>query len=184
MGKGNLLRKSKFLSMLLRHKPEEANLKMDKHGWISVDELVKNTNISQEELEEIVRTDDKERYSFSEDKKMVRANQGHSIPWVEIEFEEVSVDDIMTLGGYLYHGTGKQNKQSILKNGINKGDRNYVHLSRDVKTALKVGKRHGEPIVFRVKALDMLKEGWKIYKSKNGVYLVDFVVIKYLEDEN
>lgn len=182
MTQEKLVKKSKYLSMLLRHRPEEARLKMDKHGWVKVEELEENAGFSRADLETIVATDNKGRYSFSEDKTMIRANQGHSIPWVEIEFDEVSVSDIEGLGGYLYHGTGNQNKKSILEKGINKGSRNYVHLSKDVKTAINVGRRHGEPIVLRIKAIDMLKDGLKIYRSKNGVYLVDFVDTKYIEE--
>lgn len=178
-----LIKKSKYLSMLLRHRPEEAGLHMDKHGWVSVEELEEKASISRSDLETIVETDSKGRYSFSEDKKMIRANQGHSIKWVEIEFDEVTKSDIERLGGYLYHGTGSKNKQGILEKGINKGSRNYVHLSKDVKTAETVGKRHGEPFIFKIKAVDMLNDGIKIYKSKNGVYLVDFVDTKYIIED-
>lgn len=182
MGEEKLVRKSKYLSMLLRHKPEEARLHMDKHGWVNVEELEENASFSREELEIIVKTDSKGRYSFNEDKTMIRANQGHSIKWVEVEFDEVSASDIEELGDYLYHGTGSKNKTSILEKGINKSGRNYVHLSKDIKTAINVGRRHGEPIVFKIKALDMLRDGLKIYRSKNGVYLTDFVDTKYIEE--
>ena len=144
-----LIKKSKYLSMLLRHRPEEAGLHMDKHGWVSVEELEEKASISRSDLETIVETDSKGRYSFNEDKKMIRANQGHSIKWVEIEFDEVTKSDIEVLGGYLYHGTGSKNKKGILEKGINKGSRNYVHLSKDVKTAETVGRRHGEPLIFK-----------------------------------
>lgn len=87
----NLTRTSKYVSLLLRHKPEKAGIHLDQHGWAEVDELIKGVSkthmFNMEILEEIVRTDNKQRYSFNEDKTKIRANQGHSIP-VDVELEE------------------------------------------------------------------------------------------------
>ena len=169
----NLTKTSKYLSLILRHKPEAAGIKLDEHGWAKVSELLPAMKINMETLEEIVNTDEKQRYSFNDDKTLIRANQGHSID-VDVELEEVEPPE------YLYHGTGSKSVDSILKSGLNKMSRKYVHLSGDYNTAIKVGKRHGNPVVLTIKAKDMSKDGYKIFLSKNGVYLTDSVPVEYI----
>lgn len=168
-----MVNRSKYLALLLRHKPEEANLTLEKDGWISVDILCKNTDFTLEELKEIVINDNKQRYSFNGDFSKIRANQGHS-KQIDIEFKEYIPS------GFLYHGTGKKSYDSILKFGIKKMSRQYVHLSHDINTAITVGKRHGEPVVFKIDAVQMYKDGIKFYISENNVILTDFVSTKYL----
>ncbi len=125
-------------------------------------------------LEEIVSTDEKQRYSFNEDKTLIRANQGHSIQ-VDVELEETAPPEI------LWHGTGEKFVSSIDEQGLIPKSRLYVHLSKDVETATKVGSRHGKPVLFKVLASEMQKDGYKFYLSKNGVWLTKEVPVKYLE---
>lgn len=168
---------SKYISLILRHKPEVIGISLDEHGWADVNELVAGINktqpFSKEQLEEIVRTDDKQRYSFNEDKSLIRANQGHSIP-VDVELSEKQPPDI------LYHGTGEKYVTSIDKQGLLPKSRLYVHLSKDFDTALKVGARHGKPVVYRIAAQKMAEDGYKFYLSVNGVWLTKEVPTKYL----
>ena len=169
---------SKFISLILRHKPETIGITLDEHGWANVDELIagisKTENFNMDMLEEIVRTDEKQRYSFNDDKTLIRANQGHSIP-VDVELEKLEPPK------YLYHGTGEKYKESIDKLGLIPKSRLYVHLSPDIETALKVGSRHGKPVVYRVLARDMYNAGFDFFKSVNGVWLTKEVPTKYLE---
>jgi len=169
---------SKFLSLILRHKPEVIGIKLDKHGWANVDELIKRMSkekyITKDILEYIVEHDDKQRYSFNENKTMIRANQGHSIK-VDVELEEKEPPEI------LYHGTAEQFVESIMNEGLKKGKRLYVHLSKDIVTARKVGIRHGVPVIFEVKAKEMFNDGYKFFISANGVWLTDHVPTKYLQ---
>lgn len=174
---------SKFLSLILRHKPSAANIELDKHGWANVQELIaginqadQNNNIDMVKLEEIVRTDNKQRYSFNEDKTLIRANQGHSIP-VDVELEEVEPPE------YLWHGTGQKYMESIDKEGLVPKSRLYVHLSGDVETATNVGKRHGKLLMYKVLSKKMEEDGYKFYKSVNGVWLTKSVPVKYLEKQ-
>ena len=125
------------------------------------------------ELEEIVETNNKKRYEFSDDKKKIRARQGHSIP-VDVELKEATPPDV------LYHGTAKNFVGSIWKNGIKKMSRLYVHLSGDEETARKVGKRHGYPVVIFINTKQMREDGIKFYLSNNNVWLTEFVDKKYL----
>jgi len=175
----NLTKVSKFLSLILRHKPEVIGITLDEHGWAKVSDLIEGINRQQDfnmkMLEEIVRTDDKQRYSFNENKTLIRANQGHSIQ-VDVELDEKEPPI------YLYHGTGKKYVDSIYKTGsLIPKSRLYVHLSNDYNTAINVGKRHGDPRVFRVRSRDMYKDGYKFYLSKNNVWLTKEVPIVYLE---
>ena len=168
---------SKFISLILRHKPEAIGISLDEHGWADVEELIKGIartrDFDMEMLEEIVRTDEKQRYSFNEDKTLIRANQGHSIP-VDVELDEEQPPE------ELWHGTGEKYVSSIDVQGLIPKSRLYVHLSRDRETALKVGRRHGKPVLYIVKAGEMYRDGYKFFLSKNGVWLTKEVPIEYL----
>ena len=166
---------SKFLSLILRHKPQLVGLELDEHGWAQVDELCRLTKIDRATLEQIVASDDKRRYSFSDDGRLIRANQGHSIP-VDVELAELEPPEI------LFHGTGEKSVASIKLRGLMKMSRLYVHLSADIETARKVGMRHGVPKVFRVKSLRMFADGYKFFRSVNGVWLTERVPANYLEE--
>ncbi len=176
----NLTRTSKFISLILRHKPEEIGITLDEHGWADVQALIEGVNkthpLTMDILEEIVRTDEKGRYSFNEDHTLIRANQGHSIP-VDVELKETTPPEI------LYHGTGEKFITSIDKIGLIPKSRLYVHLSADRETAVNVGKRHGKPVIYRVRAGKMIEDGYPFYLSANGVWLTKEVPIKYLDKE-
>lgn len=170
---------SKFISLVLRHRPEAAYIQLDEHGWADVEQLLlgmKKTGrkINRETLEEIVRTDEKQRYSFNEDKTLIRANQGHSIP-VDVGLREQAPPEL------LYHGTAVGFYESIQKQGLRPMSRLYVHLSRDVETAINVGKRHGKPIVLKIHSGSMYRDGVSFYLSENGVWLTRKVEPKYFE---
>lgn len=165
---------SKFLSFVLRHKPSEIGLSIDIYGWANVHDLLKKMDIQFKDLKEVVETNDKKRFTFSNDYKKIRANQGHSIK-VDLKLKPSTPPKI------LYHGTEEKNLTSILEKGIIKQNRNYIHLSADVETAMKVGMRHGRPAIIKVNALKMYLENYTFYISENGVWLTDFVPIKYLE---
>lgn len=173
----NLTKVSKYLALILRHKPDAAGITLDEHGWANVKDLIKGVNkthqLDMEMLEEIVTTDDKQRYSFNEDKTMIRANQGHSVN-VDVELEELEPPE------YLWHGTATKYVESIRKDGLISKSRLYVHLSESYMTAMYTGARHGKPMVFCVKSLDMYNDGYKFYKSANGVWLTRFVPVEYL----
>jgi len=173
----NLKETSQFISLILRHKPEVIGISLDEHGWANVDELIagisKTQDFDMETLEKIVATDEKKRYSFNEDKTLVRANQGHSVK-VDVELEKLEPPE------YLYHGTGEKYKKSIDEQGLIPKSRLYVHLSSDTDTAVNVGKRHGTPIVYKVLSKQMHDDGFEFFRSVNGVWLTKAVPAKYL----
>lgn len=176
---GEVDKLSIFISLVLRHKPDAAGIQLDEHGWANVDELIEGISktgrkIDLDILEEIVRTDKKQRYSFNENKSLIRANQGHSIP-VDVELDEKQPPQ------YLYHGTAERFLNAIMTEGLKPMSRLYVHLSKDKKTAVKVGKRHGSPVVLMVRAEEMWKDGIKFYLSQNGVWLTKYIDVRYIE---
>ena len=168
---------SKLIALALRHKPEVLNLEMDGKGWVSTTALVNALNarrpFTMGMLEEIVRTDAKQRYSFSEDKTRIRANQGHSIP-VDLELLPQKPPKV------LWHGTGDRFADDISREGLKKQGRQYVHLTDNRETAAVVGKRHGRPVVFEINAALMYEQGYVFYRSENGVWLTDVVPPEYL----
>lgn len=166
----NSIHKEKRLAFLLRH---DTSYAFDEHGWREVNDLVANHGFTMEELREIVATNNKQRYEFSEDMTCIRARQGHSIQ-VDVELEEAIPPDV------LYHGTAKGFAGSIMKQGILKGKRLYVHLSTTVEMATKVGQRHGTPVVLAIDAKRMHEDGIKFFLSRNGVWLTEFVDAQYI----
>lgn len=170
---------SKFLSLVLRHKPEEIGISMDSEGWVDVDELIEKCNrkkqsLDFEILEEVVITNDKQRFSFNDDYTRIRANQGHTIA-VDLQFEPVKPLDV------LYHGTVAKFIDDIKVNGLKKMQRLHVHLSKDLETATRVGSRRGKAIILKVRASEMHQDGYPFYLSANGVWLCDAVPAKYIE---
>lgn len=162
--------KGKLLAFLLRH---DKMYEFDQHGWRKVSDLTENHGFTVSELEEIVEKDNKNRYEFSDDKSNIRARQGHSIS-VDVELEEKTPPDV------LYHGTASRFVGSIMDQGIIKMTRLYVHLSATFDTAINVGKRHGTPVVLTIDSKKMASDGCKFYLSTNGVWLTDFVDVKYI----
>lgn len=166
-----------YISLILRHKPDVIGITLDEHGWANVSELLKGinktNNITMEILEKIVDEDAKQRYSFNQEKTLIRANQGHSVN-VDVDLKECVPPDI------LYHGTGVKYCSSINRQGLIPKSRLYVHLSKDIETATNVGSRHGEPFIYKVMAKEMYDNNYKFYLSKNGVWLTKQVPVQYL----
>jgi putative RNA 2'-phosphotransferase len=168
--------KSKFLALILRHDPACISISMDKHGWVSVSDLCRLMPITKDELDTIVRTDAKGRYAYSPDHRRIRANQGHSID-VDVELEEVEPPE------FLWHGTAKQFVGLIFAGGIKSMDRQYVHMSGDKQTALSVGKRHGLPVVLKIRAKELFQSGEKFWISQNGVWLAKSIPTGWFSTE-
>jgi putative RNA 2'-phosphotransferase len=169
---------SKFLAKHLRHAPEALGLTLQPGGWVSVDDLLAASvragfAISYDELIECVETNDKKRFSFDDSGDLIRANQGHSAE-VDLQLEEKEPPDV------LYHGTVERFLASIMVEGLKKGQRHHVHLSKDIETARKVGARRGKPVILQVDAGRMHGQGFKFFLSVNGVWLTDSVPAVFL----
>ncbi len=169
---------SKLLSLILRHKPEEFGLALDANGWVGIAELLeacrqRGETFSREELDAVVAQNDKRRFALSPDGQRIRASQGHSVE-VDLQLQPVEPPEL------LYHGTVAKALDSIRRDGLLPGNRQQVHLSADVDTAAKVGQRRGRPVILKVEASRMGRDGLKFYRSENGVWLADRVPTEYI----
>jgi putative RNA 2'-phosphotransferase len=175
-------RTSKFLSLVLRHEPEQIGLQLDSAGWVEVDTLLAacrqhGTPITREELDEVVATNEKKRFAFSDDRQRIRANQGHS---VEVSLGYVS----QSPPPRLFHGTATRFLESIRAEGLIKRERHHVHLSADTQTAYQVGQRHGKPVILTIRADAMHAAGHVFHLSENGVWLTEHVPTRFIEYPN
>jgi putative RNA 2'-phosphotransferase len=173
-----LVRVSKFLSRVLRHQPGLIGIELDRAGWVAVSDLLAacrahNFPVAREELAEVLRENDKQRFALSEDGARIRASQGHSVR-VELGYAPLAPPPV------LYHGTATHLLASIRERGLSKGRRHHVHLSVDAATAAKVGARHGRPHVIEVQSGRMHAKGYEFYRSDNGVWLTEHVPAEYL----
>ncbi|HEU4388270.1 MAG TPA: RNA 2'-phosphotransferase [Blastocatellia bacterium] len=171
-------RTSKFLSLVLRHRPQMIGISLDDAGWVPVAELLKacaahGVVLTEQQLRDVVENNDKKRFALSDDGSMIRASQGHSVN-VELGYEPAVPPES------LYHGTVEKFVSSIERNGLIKGKRHHVHLSPDIATATKVGGRRGKPVVLEIKAGEMHRAGIEFFVSANGVWLTEQVPPGYI----
>lgn len=171
-------RTSKFLSRILRHEPETIGLSLGSGGWVPIDKLLRALKraghpLTREELDALVASNDKQRFTISEDGRRIRAAQGHSIA-VELGLAAVTPPAV------LYHGTASANLDAIFAEGIQPGQRQFVHLSPDTDTAQLVGRRHGRAVVLRIDAAAMHADGHEFFRADNGVWLTAIVPNSYL----
>ncbi|WP_459212286.1 RNA 2'-phosphotransferase [Aquimarina rhabdastrellae] len=177
--KHNHIKISKFLSLILRHKPQTIGIQLDKEGWTSIDILLQKANkrfpgLNREILYQVVAQNDKKRFSLNEDKTLIRASQGHSVK-VDLGYQEQKPPAI------LYHGTIAKFLPVIQEQGLLKMQRHHVHLSEDIETATKVGSRRGKPVILTIDAKKMHESDIKFYRSQNGVWLTDHVPSLYIK---
>lgn len=169
---------SKFLSLILRHRPQVVHLTLDEQGWANTQELIEKINehgtaLTLPLLEEVVANNNKKRFAFNKDKSKIRASQGHSIP-IKLNYEPVSPPP------QLYHGTATRHIHSIRKEGLKKRSRHHVHLSADINTAKQVGMRHGVPVILTIRAAAMYEAGYEFFVSENGVWLTEHVPVEFI----
>lgn len=178
----DLLKTSKFMSLVLRHKPEEIGLALDQQGWANIDELIEKAGrhgmaLTRELIAEVVATSDKQRFALDADGQRIRANQGHSIE-VDLGLAPSEPPPV------LFHGTAETSVAAIRAEGLKAGQRQHVHLSPDEDTAIKVGKRHGRPVVLRIAAGRMRESGHVFFLSTNGVWLTEAVPVQFIAFQN
>src|SRR6478609_131905 len=111
-----IIRTSKFLSLILRHEPERVGLKLGEAGWVTIQELLQAVNshgvpLTLDQLQHIVATSNKKRFALSEDGQRIRANQGHSVE-VDLQYPPQTPPEL------LYHGTATRFLDSIRQHGL------------------------------------------------------------------
>jgi putative RNA 2'-phosphotransferase len=173
------IKTSKLLSLVLRHQPDAIGLTLDAQGWADIATLIACANrtgkrLDRELLQHVVDTNDKKRFTISEDGLRIRAAQGHSIKTVDIGYTPVTPPTT------LYHGTATRFVASIRQQGLLPGSRQFVHLSEQQATAEKVGSRHGVPVVLQVAADTLHAQGQEFYQADNGVWLTAKVPPKFI----
>lgn len=169
------------LAYMLRHSRDPVYVCLD-DGWASVDDIIealrrKYPQMDRRLLDEIVSSDAKGRYSYDATGTKIRANQGHSIPGVRIQMSAPEPPE------FLYHGTATRFLPAILKEGLKPMSRQFVHISPDFETAVKVGKRHGNPVVLVIRAADLVSDGYRLLLSANGVWQAEEVPPEYFTVE-
>ncbi|MHC8349443.1 RNA 2'-phosphotransferase [Pseudomonas sp. RT4P38] len=172
---------SKFLSYILRHEPQTIGLPLDSEGWGNIDLLIEGAAkegliLDMTLIQAVVSSNDKRRFSISDDGLRIRAVQGHSTPTVSLQHIEKAPPD------FLYHGTATRFLESIHQQGLIAGSRHYVHLSRDIATAIAVGQRYGTPVVLKIDALRMHQQGFKFFQAENGVWLTEHVPLIFANE--
>lgn len=170
---------SRYLSLLLRHKPEQEGLTLDSNGYTDVDILISKLDITKEELDEMIETNNKKRFEYNDDETMIRATQGHSVE-VDLDLKQILPPPV------LFHGTTIDNDRSIMKSGLKPMKRHDVHLTWSYMTAVDVALRYAKYrnkiIIYSIDALEMNKDGFKFYRTSNNVFLVENVPVKYLTE--
>lgn len=169
---------SKYLSFILRHRPEDIGLNLDNQGWASVQELIQKSvgfDLTEDLIRVVVETNDKQRFCLSDDFSKIRANQGHSIA-VDLDLTAVEPPEI------LYHGTAERFWNSIQQSGLQKQTRHHVHLSETMSTAMAVGSRYGKPRILKIAAKELYLAGGEFFKTANNVWLVESVPIEYISE--
>jgi putative RNA 2'-phosphotransferase len=181
MNNKHTLSSSKFLSLILRHEPSKIGLTLDAQGWANIDELIllsqrNGKRIDRALIEEIVATNNKQRFTISDDGTKIRANQGHSVD-IDLGLQPSEPPTM------LYHGTATRFLQSIRTQGLLHGSRQHVHLTAEKATAINVGQRHGVPVILSVAARKMHEQGHHFYLSENGVWLTEHVPVSFIAFE-
>ncbi len=169
---------SKLISFWLRHKPEDANLEIDKFGWTNIEDILKalkekSIDFSTNELIELNNSFDKVRWKLDLKNRKIKATHGHSINICQ-ELKPELPNEV------LYHGTASKNLRGIIENGLKSGQRQYVHLSDNIEIATEIGKRHGKSFIIEIDTKELLKDGWKFYKTEQNVWLTSDIPIQYL----
>ena len=174
---------SKFLSYVLRHDPEKIKLNMDSAGWVKIDELIEKSQsereFTREEFDEIVKGCDSQRFTVSKDGKSVRSAQGHTLD-IDLKLKSVVPPD------KLYHGTAWKSVEKIMKEGLQKMERQHVHMYSEerLEKAKSTGARHGKSVILEIESRKFWEHGYVVYKSDNNVYLTDHVPPQYIKIKN
>lgn len=169
---------SKFLSLVLRHQPQTIGIKLDFAGWVDIDDLLKamargGKGITREQLEHVVSSNDKQRFTINEEGTQIRAKQGHSVS-VDLGYQPAEPPE------FLCHGTPERFVPLIQAGGIKKMQRHHVHMHPDQSLAKEVGSRRGKPVLLVIRAAEMHRAGHEFFVTENEVWLTDHVPPEFI----
>ncbi|WP_291584043.1 RNA 2'-phosphotransferase [Clostridium sp. UBA6640] len=172
---------SKEISYALRHAPWEYELELDENGWVKIEQLLTSlrednrwSSVTEEDLNNMIEGSEKKRHEILSGR--IRALYGHPLPQRIVKDEKEPPE-------ILYHGTPRRFLSLIKENGLLPKGRQYVHLSIDIDTASKVGKRRdNKPTILEISAKQAWNEGVKFYQGNDKVWLADFISSKYINE--
>ena len=171
---------SKYLSYILRHHPEEADLELDEEGFASLEKVLSNIKTtkhswaSEEDIMRLINESEKTRFEIDGDK--IRALYGHSV--------DVNLNGKTKPKSPLYHGTSPDSLEPIFGEGLKPMDRRYVHLSKTIKEAKRVGKRHSpDPVILRIDTEKAFEDGIR-FIDREDVILSERIPPEYIYLEN
>ena len=165
-------RLSKFLSLVLRHRPDDFDIALDSNGFTDADALfavVKSKYKGKYSYEDVVRVtttpaqDGKMRFELVDGR--IRARYGHNKRVEAIAYQPVTPPEI------LYHGTPQTAVAAIRREGLSAQQRQYVHMATTVERATSVGARHGKPILLKVRARVAHEAGVAFFQADDEHYL-------------
>lgn len=174
---------SKFLSYILRHHPEKFDICLDDKGFADLEKILRilknrypKKKITKKTLQEMIKRSNKKRFELRE--KKIRAYYGHSID------RKIKMEKAEMIPSFLFHGTTAKAYKKIQKLGLKKRNRQYVHLSKTIETAIDVGSRKtNRPILLRIDVLRAKKSGINFYKS-GDMYLAERIPPRFLEKQD
>lgn len=173
-------RLSRFISLVLRHRPGEIGLTLEPGGWVPVNDLIEASRrkadapLDRPRLERLLADQRRPRFELDDDGRRIRARYGHS---VDVDLDLRPREPPRSL----YHGTARRFLEGIRSEGLRPRSRRFVHLSETRSRAREVGRRHGEPVVLRIRAAAMAEAGRTFYRPAAGIWLTARVPPGFLE---
>ena len=162
---------SKKLSYYLRHSLENLKIPHTEDGFVKLDIILAIDtflNKNSELITKVVENNSKKRFEMKEinGETYIRANQGHSSGKLN---DESMLKEIKEPLQDCFHGTYKQNENSIKKKGISRMTRKHIHIAES-KTSIS-GMRANCNLLIYIDMKKALDDGYKFYRSNNGVIL-------------
>lgn len=171
---------SRALSHMLRHRPDLYGITLDKAGWAPVESVIAALarhkphwrDLSPDEIDAMMAAAEKQRFEVKDAR--IRARYGHSVDG-RISHRPARPPVL------LYHGTTREALASIRKNGLRPMRRQFVHLSPDTETAMKVARRRtADPVIIEIDAESAHRSGVLFHNAGDRTWLVEMVDPIYL----
>ena len=178
MSDARLVRVSKLMSLILRHKPEQFDVLLDAEGYASMDDLIRAlrasiSDASLADVQRVVATIEPDKARFSISGSDIRANYGHSL-------RERIAQQRVAPPAVLLHGTSEGAVAGIRRDGIRPMRRQYVHLTTNPDLAGRVGGRHGKARILEIDARRASESGVGFYRANESFWLADFIPPEFI----
>lgn len=173
-----LCKLSRFLSLLLRHRPTRFPIPLDDQGYADLNVVLRILKglpnfrwATRASVEAVLALPGRRRFEIvagADGVERIRALYGHTA--IRPTYDPVTPPDV------LYHGTAPENLDAIAREGLRPMERQYVHLAASPETARAIALRHTEtPVILRVDAAGAREAGVAFYQPVAEIYLCDAV---------